>query len=81
VEPDAGSCRSISPGLLEGKTAPGIEVIRADSAPTINGRGQGVRIRILSPAEAAGEHEVYDLSFAAGGVLASDPTARAAASI
>ena len=60
-------------GLLEGKTAPGIEVIRADSAPTINGRGHGVRIRILSPAEAAGEHEVYDLSFAAGGILASDP--------
>ena len=60
-------------GLLEGKTAPGIEVIRAESAPTIDGRGQGVRIRILSPAEAAGEHEVYELSFADGGVLASDP--------
>ena len=60
-------------GLLEGKTAPGIEVIRAEAAPTIDGRGQGVRIRILSPAEAAGEHEVYELSFASGGVLASDP--------
>ncbi|MFO1175902.1 MAG: helix-turn-helix domain-containing protein [Paracoccaceae bacterium] len=60
-------------GLLEGKTAPGIEVIRAEAAPTIDGRGQGVRIRILSPAEAAGEHEVYELSFAAGGELASDP--------
>ena len=60
-------------GLLEGKTAPGIEVIRAEQAPTIDGRGQGVRIRILSPAEAAGEHEVYELSFAEGGVLASDP--------
>ncbi len=60
-------------GLLEGKTAPGIEVIRAEVAPTIDGRGPGVRIRILSPAEAAGEHEVYELSFAAGGILASDP--------
>ncbi|WP_284164912.1 helix-turn-helix domain-containing protein [Frigidibacter sp. SD6-1] len=60
-------------GLLEGKTAPGIEVIRAEHAPTIDGRGQGVRIRILSPAEAAGEHEVYDLTFSPGGVLQSDP--------
>lgn len=60
-------------GLLEGRTAPGIEVIRADQAPTISGRGEGVRIRILSPAEAAGEHEVYDLTFPAGGSLVSDP--------
>ena len=60
-------------GLLEGKTAPGIEVIRSEAAPTIDGRGQGVRIRILSPAEAAGEHEVYELTLAAGGVLDSDP--------
>jgi XRE family transcriptional regulator, regulator of sulfur utilization len=60
-------------GLLEGKTAPGIEVIRAAAAPTIDGRGQGVRIRILSPAEAAGDHEVYELSFAGGGELVSDP--------
>lgn len=60
-------------GLLEGRTAPGIEVIRAEAAPVIAGRGQGVRIRILSPAEAAGEHEVYDLSFDGGGRLVSDP--------
>jgi len=60
-------------GLLEGRTAPGIEVIRADIAPTIGGRGRGVTIRILSPAEAAGEHEVYDLVFAAGAALISDP--------
>ncbi|MCT8331533.1 helix-turn-helix domain-containing protein [Albidovulum sediminis] len=60
-------------GLLEGKTAPAIEVIRAEAAPTIAGRGRGVTIRILSPAESAGEHEVYDLSFAAGGALVSDP--------
>ena len=30
-------------------------------------------IRILSPAEAVGEHEVYDLSFGAAGALVSDP--------
>lgn len=60
-------------GLLEGRTAPGIEVIRGDAAPVIGGRGQGVRIRILSPAEAAGEHEVYDLRFETGGALDSDP--------
>ncbi|MGB7269281.1 MAG: helix-turn-helix domain-containing protein [Albidovulum sp.] len=59
-------------GLLEGRTAPGIEVIRSEVAPVIDGRGQGVRIRILSPAEAAGDHEVYDLSFDAGGKLVSD---------
>ena len=60
-------------GLLEGKTTDGIEVVRAEAAPTIDGRGQGVRIRILSAAEAAGDHEVYDISFLAGGELASDP--------
>ena len=60
-------------GLLEGRTTPGIEVIRASDAPVIGGRGQGVTIRILSPAEAAGEHEVYELRFEAGGELVSDP--------
>lgn len=60
-------------GLLEDRAAPAIEVIRAEAAPVIAGRGVGVKIRILSPAEAAGEHEVYDLEFAAGGALLSDP--------
>jgi quercetin dioxygenase-like cupin family protein len=32
-----------------------------------------VTIRILSQAEAAGAHEVYDLGFEAGGRLVSDP--------
>ncbi|MDP4033539.1 MAG: helix-turn-helix domain-containing protein [Pseudorhodobacter sp.] len=58
-------------GLLEGKPAPGIEVIRAAAVPVIIGRGDGVRIRILSPGEAVGEHEVYELSFAPGGRLES----------
>ena len=60
-------------GLLEGRPAPGIEVVRAEAAPVIGGRGRDLIIRILSPAEAVGEHEVYDLTFGAGGALVSDP--------
>lgn len=60
-------------GLWEGRTAPGVEVIRAGAAPLIEGRGTGVRIRILSPPEEAGAHEVYDLDFSAKGALISDP--------
>lgn len=60
-------------GLLEGKAEPGIVVVRATAAPVIHGRGTGVQIRILSPAEAVGEHEVYDLTFQAQGALESDP--------
>jgi transcriptional regulator with XRE-family HTH domain len=58
-------------GLMEGRPRPGIEVTRATAAPVID-RG-GVRIRILSPAEAVGENEVYELAFAAGARLVSDP--------
>lgn len=58
-------------GLLEGRPAPGIEITRASAAPVI-ARSPGVRIRILSPAEAVGEHEVYDLSFEPGAALVSD---------
>ncbi len=60
-------------GLLEGQVTPGIEIIRASAAPVIDGRGKGVRIRILSPAETVGEHEVYELEFQAQGILESDP--------
>jgi transcriptional regulator with XRE-family HTH domain len=59
-------------GLLEAKPATGIEVTRAQAAPVIEGRGQGLRLRILSPAEAVGKHEVYDLMFATGGELVSE---------
>ncbi|MEZ5755670.1 MAG: helix-turn-helix domain-containing protein [Paracoccaceae bacterium] len=59
-------------GLLEGRPAPGIEITRAGAAPVI-ARSPGVRIRILSPAETVGEHEVYDLSFEPGAALVSDP--------
>lgn len=58
-------------GLLEGRARPGVEVTRAAQAPVIDRRG--VRIRILSPAEAVGENEVYDLEFAAGARLVSEP--------
>ncbi|MBA3910561.1 MAG: XRE family transcriptional regulator [Rhodobacter sp.] len=57
-------------GLLEGRPAPGIEVIRDGSAPVID-RG-GVTIRILSGPESVGAHEVYDLVFAPGARLTSD---------
>jgi len=60
-------------GLIEERAAPAIEVIRAGDAPAIDGRGGGVRIRILSPPESAGRHEVYELVFNPGGRLESDP--------
>lgn len=60
-------------GLLEGHPATGIEVMRAQAAPIIAGRGRNLVIRILSSAEAVGKHEVYDLSFGAEGELVSDP--------
>lgn len=60
-------------GLLDARDTPRIEVIRAEAVPVIGGRGQGISIRILSPAEAVGMHEVYDLTFAEGGRLISDP--------
>lgn len=58
-------------GLLDAKPVPGIDVTRAAEAPVMTGHGTGVKIRILSPAETVGDHEVYDLAFAAGGKLES----------
>ena len=58
-------------GLLEGRPAPGIEVTRASAAPVID--RHGVTIRILSAPESVGSHEVYELVFAKGAKLASDP--------
>lgn len=60
-------------GLIEVRPDPGIDVIRAGQAPVMTGHGKGVRIRILSPAETVGRHEVYDVSFEAGGELLSAP--------
>ncbi len=61
-------------GLLdEAPQAPSIEVITASQTPTIAGHGKSCRIRILSAPEQAGQYEVYDLDFAEGGRLDSDP--------
>ncbi len=65
-------------GLLEEAPARQIEVLRAASVPTIENRGAGCTIRILSPPEEAGRHEVYELRFAEGGVLDSLPHSRGA---
>jgi transcriptional regulator with XRE-family HTH domain len=58
-------------GLLAGREEDRIDVIRADAAPVIAARGEGVRIRILSPPESVGSHEVYELIFTADGALDS----------
>jgi len=58
-------------GLIEPDARPLIEVTRANEAPVMTGHGRGVRIRILSPAETVGRHEVYDLAFEPGGRLES----------
>lgn len=66
-------------GLLDGAgdVAP-IEVLRASEVPTINNLGTGCKIRILSPPEEAGRHEVYELILTEGGVLDSQPHTRGA---
>ncbi|KUF10906.1 helix-turn-helix domain-containing protein [Pseudoponticoccus marisrubri] len=63
-------------GLLEDQPDSQIEVLRAQDVPRIENHGSGCTIRILSPPEDAGRHEVYDLRFDAGGVLDSAPHAR-----
>ncbi len=50
-----------------------IELLRAAETPTIDNRGRNCRLRILSPPEEAGRHEVYELSLAEGGALESRP--------
>lgn len=65
-------------GLLEHGPKDRIEVLHSDDVPTISNRGSGCSIRILSPPEAAGHHEVYDLRFGQNGVLDSMPHAQGA---
>ena len=66
-------------GLLEESASEDrIEVLRDAQVPSIDNMGQGCRIRILSPPEDAGKHEVYDLRFAEGGILDSQPHTRGA---
>ena len=55
-----------------------IDVLREGAIPHIDNIGRGVRIRILSPPEEAGRHEVYDLRFDPGGALVGQPHSRAA---
>ncbi len=66
-------------GLLE-ETGPGsqIEVLRKEQYPSIDRRGAGCRILILSPPEDAGSHELYLLEFESGGRLDSEPHRRGA---
>lgn len=66
-------------GLLDVETTePRIEVLRSGDVPTIDKLGENVLIRILSPPEEAGRHEVYEVVFALDGVLDSAPHARGA---
>ncbi|MGC3938075.1 helix-turn-helix domain-containing protein [Roseobacter sp. EG26] len=66
-------------GLLDGApSAPQIETLRAADVPTIDNLGSGCRIRILSPPEEAGKHEVYEITIANGGSLDSQPHTRGA---
>lgn len=65
-------------GLLEDDPSDQIEVLRAADVPSIENRGAGCTIRILSPPEDAGRHEVYELRFAQNGVLDSQAHRRGA---
>ncbi len=66
-------------GLLEeSKATDQIEVLRNSEVPSIDNMGESCRIRILSPPEEAGGHEVYDIQFDKNGALNSQPHARGA---
>ncbi|SMX29355.1 HTH-type transcriptional regulator PuuR [Pelagimonas phthalicica] len=66
-------------GLLEeGDNKDQIEVLRTTDVPSIDNMGQGCQIKILSPPEEAGGHEVYDIRFEEGGSLNSAPHTRGA---
>ncbi|AXI48659.1 XRE family transcriptional regulator [Sulfitobacter sp. SK012] len=66
-------------GLLDGASGLAqIETLRAADVPSIDNLGSGCRIRILSPPEEAGKHEVYELLIAQGGKLESKPHTRGA---
>ena len=66
-------------GLMEeAKSTDQIEVLRNSEVPSIDNMGTNCRIRILSPPEEAGGHEVYDILFKKDGALNSQPHARGA---
>ncbi|APG48868.1 helix-turn-helix domain-containing protein [Phaeobacter porticola] len=64
-------------GLLDNsESRDRIEVLRDDDVPSIENMGEGCLIRILSPPEDAGGHEVYDIRLNSGGALNSQPHGR-----
>jgi transcriptional regulator with XRE-family HTH domain len=65
-------------GLLEDEQESRVEILRSGDVPAIDNHGTGCSIRILSPPEQAGRHEVYDLRFCKDGVLDSLPHAQGA---
>jgi transcriptional regulator with XRE-family HTH domain len=66
-------------GLLDEVTSGSrIETLRANHVPTIENLGKNLRLRILSPPEEAGRHEVYELIFGLDGRLDSQPHRRGA---
>ncbi|WP_170474416.1 helix-turn-helix domain-containing protein [Ruegeria arenilitoris] len=66
-------------GLLDdAKATDQIEVLRKSEVPSIDNMGQNCCIRILSPPEEAGGHEVYDIQFDDNGALNSQPHTRGA---
>ena len=48
-----------------------VKILRSNDDLTIENHGTGCTIRILSPPESAGRHEVYELRFSAGRALSS----------
>ncbi|WP_299281833.1 XRE family transcriptional regulator [uncultured Tateyamaria sp.] len=65
-------------GLLDEGGQDQIEVLRTADVPSIENRGAGCTIRILSPPEDAGRHEVYEVRFTEGGMLDSQAHRRGA---
>lgn len=54
-----------------GPVHPILEILTSDATPVIRNRATGCEIRILSPAEEVGGHEVYDIRFTAGAAMES----------
>lgn len=65
-------------GLLDADASDKVDVLRASDVPQFDNMGQSCVIRILSPPEDVGGHEVYDITFEAGGALNSQPHKRGA---
>ncbi len=64
-------------GLLGEETAEDrVEILHEHQTPALDRAGDGCKIRILSPPQDAGRHEVYELIFTQGGVLDSRPHER-----